>query len=40
MVQRLGLGTLTAVAWVQALIRELRSRTPSNVAKKKNELLS
>ena len=33
-VQWLGLGTLTVVAWVQSLVRELRSHKLHGVAKK------
>ena len=35
MVQCLWLSTFTAVAWVQSLVRELRSHKPCGVAKKK-----
>ena len=37
MVQWLGLGTFTAMAWVQSLVRELRSYKPLGVDKKKEE---
>ena len=36
-VQWLGLGTFTAVAQVQSLVRELRSRKPQSVATKKRK---
>ena len=39
MAQWLGLGAVTAVAWVQSLVRELRSCKPCGVARKKKELL-
>ena len=35
MVHWLGLGTFTAMAWVQSLVRELRSYKPLGVDKKK-----
>ena len=37
MVQWLGLGTFTAMAWVQSLVRELRSYKPLGVDKKKKK---
>ena len=37
MVQWLGLGTFTARAWVQSLVRELRSHKMHGTAKKKKE---
>ena len=36
MVQRLGLGAFTAMAQVQSLVGELRSRKPHSAAKIKN----
>ena len=36
-VQWLGVGTFTARAWVQSLVRELRSRKPQKGAAKKKE---
>ena len=38
MVQWLGLGTFTAVAWVQSLVRELRPRRPHSLGQKKEIL--
>ena len=37
MVQWLGLGAFTAVAWVPSLVEELRSRNPRSMAKKKKK---
>ena len=37
-VQWLGLGAFTAVAWLQSLVGELRSLTPCSVAKKKKDM--
>ena len=37
MVQQLGLGIFTAMAWVQPLVRELKSCKPYGVAKNKNK---
>ena len=37
MVWWLGFGTFTAVAWVQSLVGELRSRKQCGVAKKKKK---
>ena len=37
MLQWLGLGAFTAGAWVQSLVRELRSCKPGGAAKKKEK---
>ena len=37
MVQWLGCGTFTAIAWVQPLFREIRSHKPLSTAKKKKK---
>lgn len=38
MVQRLGLGTFSAMAWVQSLVPELRFYEPHGVTKKKKNV--